>query len=392
MATSKTIRITGRVLDENGAPMVFAQVHVGSFKIKRALCDYQVQDDGSFAITLKCKTLYKLQFTGVGHNMFEFPFISPPTKGTNLIVHLQSYQYYDTLRSVQILCDLDNFTHPFTMKKSGEVFCFDTVLIKTQDTFSYQVTGLEKTAANHSINGTQSDYYSYDNDGDYLSIVKLYNKEIHIIFDPRKLLRNISDFSILSTPISIKRIALAYHAVRSMKKKFTLWQSINPGKGMEEFQNVFPEQTAHLIQIENNRTAQQILLLSYIEFCLPEIYGKAKYSKGEIISQLLKTVPQNSELWQIFPPYLPAIIPGICKNSQMSIDYTDRVIAQQGDSSIRIELLNNLIQLEAFVSDSTLKYKYLNMLKYYYPYNPITLKDWKSYSGIIIEEIWEKVV
>ncbi|MDZ7344550.1 MAG: hypothetical protein ONA90_08540, partial [candidate division KSB1 bacterium] len=164
--------ISGTLLGHDGKPMRKAQIQLLPREFDRqALQVVEVAEDGSFEIQFNHTGLLYLNFTGVDHYEHTVPLLVEKPLREKFSVRLRLYEYAENLSNISIIGDFNNFNfrsaRPMVKQPDGTfIFEMDT----TASTFAYQILGAEKTG--RSINGTQSEDFTYDGGGDYHSVVK----------------------------------------------------------------------------------------------------------------------------------------------------------------------------------------------------------------------------
>ena len=106
-----------------------------------------------------------LNFTGVNHLQHLVPPLVEKPLNEKLNVRLKLYEYNDDLRQLKIIGEFNDFDFGSARLMARQVdgtYAYE--METTAATFAYQILGAEKSG--HSINGTQSDGFVYDNGGD----------------------------------------------------------------------------------------------------------------------------------------------------------------------------------------------------------------------------------
>jgi hypothetical protein len=184
--------ISGKLLGSDKKPMLMAHAHLLKTSSPKPLGQVRAKSDGSFEITTKESGLLFMEFTGVNHMALDVPLLIEKPMKIQLSVSLAAYTYADEMKDVKIMTEMTNFAldkaQPMQKQNDG-TFAIELQTIK--DKVAYQVLGAEKTG--HSINGTQSDAFEYDDEGDYRSIVAAKEGKVKIVFDPSKTLHSTAE-------------------------------------------------------------------------------------------------------------------------------------------------------------------------------------------------------
>lgn len=187
MAVPQT-RVTGTLLDRDGKPMSYAEVHVRNGMIDTTLLTARVAPDGAYSITVPAAGACYIEYSAVDHDSHQVPFVSRGGGDARINVRLDGYDLKDDLSGmqfVQLKPDL-SYGETFTPRKQADgTYVAD--IGTDQPVFRYEVKGLEKSG--RTINGTLSESYGYDGGGDYFSVLTPRNGSVKVVFDPAKLIR-----------------------------------------------------------------------------------------------------------------------------------------------------------------------------------------------------------
>src|SRR5690606_21837318 len=105
------------------------------------------------------------------------PMFTGSAEHVEVYVRLQPNTVPDTIRSVAVISDLNNysFSSGTAMQKQPDG-TYTAVLKSDKPTLSYQLLiDSEEGKAQRSINGTMYDQLQYDGGGDYFSVVSIKN-------------------------------------------------------------------------------------------------------------------------------------------------------------------------------------------------------------------------
>ncbi|MDZ7337708.1 MAG: thioredoxin-like domain-containing protein [candidate division KSB1 bacterium] len=181
--------VTGRILGAGGEPLPLAHAHLLSYRgtIRQPLQAIAAAKDGRFALTIPELGMYRLFFTGVGHDNVSIPLLLESEKPElDFTVYLAPLSYKEQFEVVRIVGDWNAFKwdKADTMRRQPDgsfVYECETAA----DTVAYQL--LDITASARSVNGTASDWFRYDGGGDYISVLRTRAGKARIVFDPAKL-------------------------------------------------------------------------------------------------------------------------------------------------------------------------------------------------------------
>ncbi len=169
------------------------------------------------------------------------------------------------------------------------------------DSFRYEIAGITKDG--HSTNGTESERYVYDGDGDYMSVVTPVDGKARITFDPAKLVRSNEPLKVTyADPQSMEaQFADIYEEIGRNAKAFntSYTEFKNSGKVTKDFKydwsNVLESVTTRLKQ-ESSPVLRQELYMEYMTLG----FYRAKLDSSVVIEGF-KEIPPSSMLWSMGP-------------------------------------------------------------------------------------------
>jgi hypothetical protein len=189
-AAAAPTRITGTVLDADGKPMKLANVTLagtsGPLKVMAA------EPKGRFAIEVDSTGVFTLMFTGVDHESKAVPILVRDRGGAiSLDVRLRTYPYNEDLSNVLVTGDFNGMSLSQGARKmepqDDGTYVLEVKVEPGADSLTYQL--MNTVGSGHSVNGTESDWFLYDNGGDYRSVIRAKNGVARIRFDPGNLRR-----------------------------------------------------------------------------------------------------------------------------------------------------------------------------------------------------------
>ena len=189
--------ITGTVLGADGAPMKLANVQLyRPYRLEDA-ARATAGPDGRFAIATPDTGMMILTFTGVDHSDARVPVYLDGAGTIALDVRLARYVYTDSLDKVQAVGDWGGFTPASAKALVRQADGRYVLSVATSaDTLAYQFIGLVAASGRQSVNGPRSDWYVYDNHGDYRSIIRATAGHATIVLDPAQLDRRPSTLAV----------------------------------------------------------------------------------------------------------------------------------------------------------------------------------------------------
>ncbi|MBI4748162.1 MAG: redoxin domain-containing protein [Acidobacteria bacterium] len=305
-SAQKTTELKGTVVSASQKPLTKAHVRLFSLvDLKKPLAEVQVSSDGSFKLPAPGTGWFTVECTGVDHKRLLFTLLVDQPQPITVSVKLKTNQYVDDYSKLKVITDLDNFSPKGA--KSLEKQADGTYAVEfetTKDKVAYQIAGLETQGG--TINGTNSDEFEYDGDGDYRSVVKAQNGKVHIVFDPTKLNRLAEPASVVfaDKSSSAGKIGELYAGSKRREEAFqTAFQAkikTKPDiKEMQAFFKAYDESDVlpglvQSIESEKNASVRQYAMITYL------IVKSEKKDKA-IAQKALEEIPVSSDLWASNP-------------------------------------------------------------------------------------------
>jgi thiol-disulfide isomerase/thioredoxin len=364
---AQQVVISGQLVGSDGKAMPKSHVHLSKNAISKPISTIETDKDGSYKLTFKESGLVFLQFTGINHQRKSIPILIEGDSFIKLNVRLSANEYnsnFSDLKFIDDFKDLNPETAKAFQKQADGTY---VVEFETKaDRVEYEIFGLEKN--DRIINGTQSDDYVYDGDGDYRSVVAVKDGKARIIFDPQKLVRSDekSEATFDNQNNKLQEFAKIYNGMQEREEAFSskINEAVKAGKSPQDvFENYSEADKATLvkerIKTEKEPFIRQILILDYFTY-----YEKSK--DGAIALLALNEISPTSPLWSV-KPFLLSSIMSSCKEKDQVDNYFTRFLAENKDSNLKAEvLLNQVLQADFQQEDEKAK-KYFNILQKDYP-------------------------
>ena len=387
--------IYGTLLGADGAPMKLAHVHLlnaGDQLVARA----QVDPDGRFALATMRRGAYRLEFTGVDHYNASVPLYFPTATSVGLHVRLKHYAYADSLDKVTAIGDWNHFAFgdpkPLVRQPDGR---YALQVDATADTVAYQLLGLEGVAgSSHSINGTMSDRYVYDEGGDYKSVIAAHDGHATIILDPSKLDR-----------APAREVSVTFADPNGPDGRvYALWADWQAERGhWQDSAMAASRRHEHVTKVNYDLTpflAGRVAMLPrtrdpmMAQLVMEQILDLASMG-GRLDTlparRILHDLPPTSPWWafaefggasRIMTAWNRAHPPRTAADSEQArqrpdsaavtftLAYLDRVVAENPDSGVKSSALAAAVQLARMAHDDRRSNDYYNQLTTQYPTNP----------------------
>lgn len=368
--------VTGQLVGSDGKPM--AKAHVG-FKAKdqKNAVSQETTKDGSYKIELKGNGLLTLEYTGVNHQRKSVTLFVEKDGEVKLNVKLSANDYKTDFTELKLVDDTSNFNpsqgKAFKKQADGTYLVeFETEKARV----GYEILGLDNNG--HTVNGTQSEDYEYDGDGDYKSIVTVKDGKVRIVFDPTKLLRSDSkpEVSFVDASPSVVAFSEIYNGIKTRQENFSKFinDAFKSGKNPQEiFKNYSEKDKADIVKtkIENEKDpfVRRLLILDYFTYITQD-------KKDEnIASQALDEIAPNSPLWSISPILVTTAI-AFSKDKEKAEAYFEKFLAENPDSNLKASALLNAVGAANVAQQKEKSEKYLAILQKDYP-NSVAAKQAK---------------
>ena len=183
--SDNTVALHGRILAANGAAPKRADAHVVIPGAK--MTSTETAKDGSFTIDVPIGSAFHLRVSAVDHVEADLPVILTNKAPISVTVRLAQDPFVRDAKEVKIAPDTgEGFSLKNAVSMRPEA---DGTFVWEENTNAktvrYELLG---TSSNdRSVNGTQSDAFEYDGDGDYESVVHVKGGHVRIVYDPAKL-------------------------------------------------------------------------------------------------------------------------------------------------------------------------------------------------------------
>lgn len=300
-------KLSGKLTGHDGKPIPNAVIHVKYGTISEDYLLTKPGTDGKYEFSIDKTGFYKVIFAGINHNSTELSLLITKPGTDNVDISLSSYKYNDIIESPRIIGEFNNFNLSAgkQMEKQPDgSFVYETNWDKSE--FKYQIVGLEKEG--RSINGTMSDDYEYDKDGDWRSIIKVNSGKVKVILDPAKFIKFNSEKKVIfADPNSFSAIINKIMDLEAANNdEAQAVYSKHQESGSDEVFSFRPENfNRELLSIYDNSSDEikDVIRILYLNIS-PKTPG---YRPG-ITDNLLQQIPMTSTLWQIKHYYLIPLI------------------------------------------------------------------------------------
>ncbi len=294
--------ISGSVLGSNHEVLTRADIHLTLLGQNQAPVHVRTDSAGHFNITAKKTGVYRIQFTGTNHRMLETILNLKKPADLKMNILLPTNYTNPNMKRVYVIGAFNHFSYADAIEMQLQPDGTYTATVPADSSIlAYQIIGPDP---DNPVNGTQSNAYSYDGNGSYVSIIDNVSGNVRITFDPSKLDKQdmASALTFTHAPTNIIRFSNAYQSYMSQKNKY--WKAYEDyrasGKDPNNFNYDWTSDLASVstkLKNEKDADVRKLLLLSYLDAGL---YGSMNI-RQDIAREALKQISATSPLWSIQP-------------------------------------------------------------------------------------------
>lgn len=305
--------ISGSLLGYDGKPMMHTDIHIYRGAGQRAAATVHAGTDGTYSLSLRDTGVVTVKFAGLFHLSEDIPFLVEKGAALRVDVRLGTYRYTKDPKQMRLMGTFNKWGQSESQEMSREEGgVFTAEITTTDEKVGYQLIGAE--TGGRTINGTQSDYYEYDGDGDYRSFVTARDGKVRIIYDPRLVI--VSD--------SLPQITFAEPASRAARYTIVRWKMNQRTKEWSAAYRAFLDAggEARNFKFQKDRTSELAELASQIRqeqdpmirpwLLLSYFTDGAEQGDPEVARLFFKVFPDMvrqfpaNEVYQLFAPLVSA--------------------------------------------------------------------------------------
>ncbi len=346
--------ISGVLTGAGDRPLALAHIHLLQPNVNEAdslLLSAVTDSNGAFRLVTEHQGIVKLRCTAPDHSMLDIqPLLLQGRDNISLTIRLGGHRYADRFDSVSLIGDFNNWNWdralPLLPQPDGR---YTLELPATEERFAYQLINV---ALDKSINGTQSDSFEYDGDGDYRSIVRSEGGRVRIVFDPALLPQ--SGHEAFVSPLDANRESLLQFADAARRREDNYFmarsQFVLNGHRAESFRwhdaEEFREARAGL-EAADGELQQQTALLNYLHLAI-----FSEEFDTLLVRWAYEEIAPDSYLWSL--PERIAIVKLLpwsmtkTGDRQRAWDYLTAVAAEHPDHDVRAHVLYDQLNYADF--------------------------------------------
>lgn len=330
--------INGKILDSHGSVISRADVHWVRLGESSSTQHQQANSSGDFTIHINKPGYYRLQFSGVNHEMYETVLDLTTLHDVHLTAYLSSSLTNPNLDRVYAVGSFDQFSlnnaKPMQKQPNGS---FTLTMPADSGAVTYQVIGPNEMTP---VNGTAADNYNYDGAGSYVANLKPVNGKVTLKYNPAKVKpagRPHIEFQ--DTPSEIADFSKSYNGIQEFEQSYNnaLRQYQASGGNPDSFHYDFSSIKDSLNKVIGNEGNGHVRIMQSLNYMTLGLYG-ADSLKSEYASDLLGKLDPSSALWSIQP--LDMLVAVDVSGRQAKYEkYIDKAVDSNPDRSVQATLL-----------------------------------------------------
>ena len=371
--------IRGQILTQNENPPKMA--HISYQSKKGELIVVPTDNEGFYTIKIDSDYFAEITFSAVDHISITQKFPIPENLDSLLIISkLIPNQIYDDLESISIIGDFNNRSiadsQVMERRKDGK-FYFEVKF--DSDTLSYQILPtFGKNQIEHTFNGSQSDFFVYDMDGDYNSVIVDKSRNFKIVFDPKYYPPGTYYSSI---EFSNEQYNTNYNAYNKIQNEFNDYIS---DRSMLNLNDTIPQEAKTSKRIQTKKkyldkiaesiskiTDKNIRLLGILEYLHVahdgvNINGMDSLVNKELLKEMLETSP-DADIWSHGYHYYQVAFAEILLGNIENPKFAYKILESDHQKEIKAGLLSVLVHYCHYNNLENLEDKYYTKLQAEYP-------------------------
>lgn len=332
------VTVGGKILDSHGSVMPRADVHWVKLGESSSTQHQEADSTGHFLIHISKPGYYRLQFSGVNHEMYETVLDLTTLHDVHVTAYLSSSLTNPGLDRAYAVGSFNKFSlnNAVPMKKQPDG-SFTLTIPADSGMVTYQVIGPDEMTP---VNGTEANNFIYDGAGSYVANVVPIDGKVTLGYDPAKVKpAGQPHLQFSGTPSEISDFARSYGGLQKFENSYNsaLRQYQASGGKPDSFQYNFTaikDSLNKAIEAEGNAHVRTMQTLNYLTLGL---YG-ADSLRSKYAQNLLDNVGPSSPLWTIQPLDMLVAVDVSGKQAKYP-NYIDKAVNTNKDRSVQATLL-----------------------------------------------------
>jgi len=334
-----TVRISGKILGSDGTAMPRADVHWVKLGGSSSKQQQKADASGHFQFKISDPGYYRVEFTGVNHDMYETVLDLTSPKSVQLTAYLSSSLTNPVLQRVYAVGSFNQFSlnraRPMQRQSDGS---FSLTIPADSGTVTYQVIGPDQMTP---VNGTAADAYHYDGAGSYVSALKPVNGEVTLEYNPAKVkpAQQQPRIQFQNATDEITDFAYSYNGLQAFEHSYQteLHKYQASGGNVDSFQYNFSAVRDSLDKAIASQPNDHVRTIQTINYLTLGLYG-ADSLKANYARDLLQKLDPSSPLWSIQPLDM-LVAMDVSGTPDKYNDYIDKAVSANKDRGVKATLV-----------------------------------------------------
>jgi hypothetical protein len=238
--------VEGRLVGHDGDPISPSHVQFVRLSSDDEVAVIEVGEDGRYSLTTDATGIVLVRFAALGHQSFDVP-LALDGGTVEIDARLATYRYNETFDNLTVRGDMNAWRFSRAPQLSRDYDGQYYAAFKARsDSVSYQVMG---AVSGRSVAGTDAVGHVYDGHGDYRSVVRTFDGQAVISFDPELLVSSEREPSVSidddheswlamrDITEAMERREDAYQGILSQSRR----QQSDPGPALSELRTDLPD-------------------------------------------------------------------------------------------------------------------------------------------------------
>jgi len=332
------ITIKGKILDSHGSVIPRSDVHWIKLGENSSTQHLKADPSGHFTIQITTPGYYRLQLSGVNHEMYETVLDLTSMHDVQLTAYLSSSLTNPNLDRAYAVGSFNQFSlnnaRPMEKQPNGS---FTLTIPADSGMVTYQVIGPDEMTP---VNGTAADNYNYDGAGAYVANLTPVNGKVTLKYDPAKVKpAGHPHIEFRDTPSEISDFARSYNGIQKFEDSYTnaIKQYQAAGGNPDSYHYNFTGIKDSLNKAIENERNDKVRIMQTLNYMTLGLYG-ADSLRSEYAQDLLNKLDPSSPLWSIQPLDMLVAVDVSGKQDKYE-KYIDKAVDTNPDRSVQATLV-----------------------------------------------------
>ncbi|MFA5512105.1 MAG: redoxin domain-containing protein [Candidatus Kapaibacterium sp.] len=337
----------------------------------------KADDGGNFEIELNNSIFAELTFSAANHQSISQKF---PIPTQDLVLEIKSKLLPNIIKQdlvgIKILSDFNDFdfeSDDFMKPNDDGTYSFE--IEHHSDTLKYQILPVyQKSLSGRTFNGSQSDFYIYDNGGDYYSVLVDKSRKFHINFNPLHYPTGdyesdleIDDEDYHIDFVSYQKVLQEFDNYLSERSLALLNEGLTHESKTEEMAEIkrkYLLSAEEFIEDINDKNIRNLAILEYIHIAHDgvNIRGVGDIINKQLLNEVLE-IDVNSSIWKIPVTYYNFVFAEILSGNIENPEYVYKVLESNQSDEVKSGALGILTMYCHYNELTELKKHYYKILQ-----------------------------